>query len=318
MEAKQNFIDLTCVQLSGALSLPVILAGSYIGQVGTIAQSLWVIYIGNAMLFLVAIFYLSIINQYKLTTIEFVSYVYGKRGAYICALGMIICMLGWTAIQLNLIYTHAATPLLMALISCVAIVVLGTKQLTNILYLNKIILPVMAGILLYELYRYMPEHIVTKPMSMREGITITLMVAVWVGFDMPTFYRHAVRSVDAYISSGILFFIALPMIEMVGVLSGDKILLPVAFLMLSAITGSTLNLYSASITLNRVTGISYQVSLIVFCVISAILGLLNIQAMYVSFLESINFVVIVVGMSVLGYFTLLKMKGELNHATKHL
>src|SRR5689334_9051173 len=101
----QSWLTLSCLQLSGALSLPVIMVGYYLGHHASLEACLGQIFVGNALLFFISLFYMNVIHQKKMVTIEFAQCLFGSRGSFICAASMAISLMGWSAIQLHLIHS---------------------------------------------------------------------------------------------------------------------------------------------------------------------------------------------------------------------
>lgn len=275
----QTWLALSCIQVSGALSLPVILVGFFLGQHFTIQQCITQIFFGNFILWILAMSYQVLINQHKVSTIDFAAYIFGERGKIICAIGMVSSLIGWSAIQLHLISSISA----------------------SLVPINSV---VMLSPAVNESYRI--------------GLMLVITAASGVVFDLPTFYRFSRTPKDAEISLILLFMIALPLIEGFGVYLSqsalgansamqtiqqyDRFLL--AFLIFSDVIGTCLNLYSASTIIHRAFELSFKKALILVCVGAIALARVNIQQNYSLVLELVNMSAEILGVIVLTYAVL--------------
>jgi cytosine permease len=303
---QQSWIPLSCLQLSGALSLPVILIGYYLGQHYSLENCLLQLLLGNLLLFALAVFYASVITQKKFVTIEFAQHLFGRAGTLICALGLVFSMLGWSAIQIHLMTALTPQPYLAALCAALLVYFLTYRDLAYLVKANILLLP-LAGLslayLLFTTAEGQPALLPSKTEPFKLGFVMVLTAGSGLLFDLPTFYRQAASAKEAFLSLAFVFLVALPLIEGLGLFLATHYasnsnwiqsfvrsfnLPSLLFLVLSGLMGTCLNLYSATLVLNRTLGFSYQKTLLGFCLLSALLATINLEQQFASFLEVIN------------------------------
>lgn len=303
---KQSWFTLSCLQLSGALSLPVIMIGYYLGQHYSLENCLIQIVLGNLSLFFLAAFYITVISKNKLLTVELAQCLLGPGGTALCAAGMVLSLLGWSAIQIHLLAATTSHFYLAVLGSALFLYFLTCKNLAYLARINKIILPFLVGSLGYFLVTA-PQAGVTTPQLGTEPFKLGLVMILTAGsglvFDLPTFYRHAATPRQAILSLALIFLLSLPLIEGLGIYLAahysnngnwlqsfiNSFNLPTLFLLISSgLLGSCLNLYSATMILNSTLGFSYRKMLFLCCGLSALLSLINLEQKLSVFLEIIN------------------------------
>jgi purine-cytosine permease-like protein len=315
-------LDLTYIQVSGALSLPVMLIGYVLGQHFSIQESLMPIFIGNAVLCVMACLYMPVIQQHNMTTIDFATYLFGQRGALLCALGMVTSLVGWSAIQLHLSSSIFSYPMIGILIMTMVVMLVSAKEINGLANVNKLLLPALIASLLYLLFSTTGSPAIMKlnaPLSLQVGIVLVITAGCGIIFDLPTFYRFSQSTKSGTKSLLILFLMAYPLIEGFGVYlsrlalgSGTDVSqflqqfnrVSLVFLLLSGMIASCLNLYSASIIINRTTKLSYLKSLVIVSVCSGLLAFIDIQEHYALFLEIMNVCAEILGVLVLTYIVI--------------
>ncbi|MDR3477908.1 MAG: hypothetical protein P4M14_07745 [Gammaproteobacteria bacterium] len=309
-QIKQSWLTLGCLQLSGALSLPVILIGYYLGQHGGTQAALLQLGLGNAILFCLSAFYLAIIHPKKWVTIEFAQHLFGSAGTYICAVGMVLSLIGWSAIQINLIgLAIGHSTIFVNMLMVLLIYAFTCRDLTYLATVNKLLLPIICLCFCYMLVSVPSNSFPHAPIAL-DSFKIGLMMVITAGsglvFDLPTFYRHAATPKDGLLGLIFIFGFALPLVECAGIYLAKQSFLPVDysdwmtnfinhfdlfslfFLMLSGLLGTCLNLYSAGIIVSRTIKLSYQQSLLLCSVLAAMLSLINLEKQFGFFLEIIN------------------------------
>ena len=303
---KQSWVTLSCLQLSGALSLPIIMIGFYLGRHYSVQTGLLQIILGNASLFILSLLYMRLINREKRITIEFAQALFGPGGTSLCAAGLVISLIGWSAIQINLLAASTRQPYFTAVLTALVIYFLTCRDLAYLARANKIILPLLGASLVYLLLT-IPQARSFTPVLAHEAFILGLMMVVTAGsglvFDLPTFFRHAATTRDALLALTMLFLLALPAIECLGIylalhfsnnehwIAGflSSFSLPALFfLMLSGLSGACLNLYSATVVMNKLLGYSYKKTLLFFCSLSALFAMVNLERHFSTFLEVIN------------------------------
>lgn len=318
-ELKQSWVTLSCLQLSGALSLPVLMIGYYLGQHFTVGTYLLQLALGNSFLFCLSALYSSVIVEKKISTIEFAQRLFGPSGTYFCAFGIALSLLGWSAIQMHLLASPSQKPYLGCLLAGVLVYFLTRKDLNFLARATSLFLPLTILSLIY-LLATTPQTEPFSHLGKSENFILGLMMVITAGsgllFDLPTFYRHSSTTKDALISLILVFLVFLPLIEGLGIFLArhynnsnswiqgfiNSLNLPsLLFLMISGIMGTCLNLYSATLIINRTLGFSYRRILLTCCLISSFLAMTNLEQQFSVFLELINLNAEVITILTLGY-----------------
>jgi len=303
---RQSWVTLSCLQLSGALSLPMIMIGFYLGRHYSWQQSLVEIFAGNLCLFLLAAGYMRVIEVKKQVTIAFAQTLLGNKGAYWGAAGLVLSLLGWSAIQIHLLAATTGQPAGTILLSIVFIYLLTFRNFAFLTRANLLILPFLCTSLLYLLWMLpaAPTPIFfVEVQPFKIGLLMVITAGSGLVFDLPTFFRHATTLRDARLALALIFLLGLPAIQGLGLYLAQhtanqaswvagflsSFSLPaLVFLMLSGLSGACLNLYSASMVLQRLLGYSYAKLLFVLCCLSGLLALVNLEEHFSFFLEFIN------------------------------
>jgi len=228
MTAQQNWRQLTSIQVGGAICLPVIMIGQTLSQNYGFASAMIAILIGNILLLVLGVVSANMSHAKQKTTVENAVEYFGQRGVSLFACAMIVTMVCWFGIQLNLMsislidllpfatpapeLTIAVNIVIGSLISVVALY--GIRSL-NIL--SNLSMPVLVGTLGYALFLKDGDAArITDPMSLG-GISLVIAAAIGVIIDLPTYFRHARTKKDGIVSIILIFGVALPVIEFVGV-----------------------------------------------------------------------------------------------------
>lgn len=276
----QNWWQLSSIQIGGAICLPVIIIGQALYQTYGFTSAVVSILIGNFILLLLGLVSAKMSYEKRKTTPENAVEYFGEKGVSFFALTMSLSLLGWFAIQLNMM-SLSVLDLLSLDTSLTATIVfnliLGALITAAALYGIKAInlladfsLPLLIGTLTYALFTTdQPLHPSSSFLSFG-GVSMVIAMNVAVVIDLPTYFRHAKSAKDGYISMGIIFGLALPLLEILGVYlaatsSGGSILdvlkrsngplwnIWVAlFLVLAAWTTNNLNLYSGVVCLESI------------------------------------------------------------------
>lgn len=283
----QNWKQLSSIQVGGVICLPVIVVGQALAKTYGLASALLAIVFGNVVLLALSIVAALMSHNRKLNTIENASASFGSRGAVFFACVLALSLLCWYGIQLNLmgialldlLGLHAA-----GLNYVGANVALGIMMtyvslygLTALNRLSDLSLPVLIATLIYALL--LPAD---KPSSYDasqlefSGISMVVATAIAAIIDLPTYFRHARSREDAVVSALIVFGVAIPAIELVGVYlgavrEGDSVIdllkgshplwnsWVALFVLLAGWTTNNTNLYSAAVGLEFIKpGTTYR------------------------------------------------------------
>lgn len=273
---KQNWWQLSSIQIGGVVCLPVIMVGHALNQSYGFASAVAAILIGNVFLFALGLITAKMSYEENKTTVENAVKYFGEKGVSMFALTMTLSLLGWFAIQINIMSlgmrdlfaldkegVHTATIIVLgALITGVAFY--GIKGIN---LLSDISMPLLFITMGYALFTREESVAVPAHTFSFAGISLVIAMSVAVVIDLPTYFRYAKSRSDAYISITIIFILVLPFLEILGVYlsSGSSVegILEVlkrqdglwwngwiaVFLILAGWTTNNLNLYSGVVSL---------------------------------------------------------------------
>lgn len=235
-EFKQNWFQLTSIQIGGAICFPVIMIGQILFQTYGFYSSLIALILGNILLFLLALPTFLMSFKSKLSTAENAKNYFGKNGAKIFALIISSCLIGWFAIQLNLISLSinetltalgsTKIPLVLLNLFFGLIITLflsrGTDSLDKI---SSFTLPLLAATMAYSVYKAYNSGTAFSNMDLSatfNGLSLILAGSIIAVADLPTYYRFAKSKKHGIISICILFLVAIPLIQFVGIYIASK------------------------------------------------------------------------------------------------
>ncbi|WP_068471456.1 cytosine permease [Candidatus Protochlamydia phocaeensis] len=228
LQTLQSWRQLLSIQAGGVICLPVIFIGSLLCEKYGWRASFSIIGIGNALLLILGLISARMSVTYRNSTAEQAKRYFGKRGSQLFALALMGSMMGWFAIQLNLMSLGLEHFTLKAGLKCPSYLlnallglVLSLLMLKGIKAVNRladISLPLLILTVGYALWSVEFEPQENNPsFSIWEGLAIILGIELGAVIDLPTFFRHAKSPKDAYISILVLYGLIVPVIEMAGV-----------------------------------------------------------------------------------------------------
>lgn len=324
MENQQNWWQLTSIQLGGVICLPVILIGQTLYQTYGFTSSLIGIILGNLILLMLGFIMIKMSCERRKSTPANAADYFGKVGVASFALTMCLSLLGWYAIQLNMMslsifdlfhidpsktYVVVLANLSMGFVTTLG-ALYGIKSL-NIL--ANISLPLLLITLGYAFFTvdYNPASTSLQTLSF-SSTSIVIALAIALIIDLPTYYRHSKTTKDGLISLLLIFVFALPILEFIGVYlaagsQGGHILdilkgshgplwnLWVAlFLILAGWTTNNLNLYSGVVCLESLLkNTSDKTRTLLFGIAGSLLSCFN-------FLAHLEFILDLMGIFVAG------------------
>ena len=278
---RQNWMQLTAVQAGGAICLPVFVIGYALRKNQGMVSAFLSIVSGNALLLILALISGVFSAERRLTTIQCAIQCFGQRGKGFFSAAMVFSMIGWFAIQLNLIGESLyqlfpfTNKLAVTLAMGMLMTLLGIKGLRGVGMLANVSLPLLIGTLAFGVY-----GVDLSLVEMQEAGTVSFSGLSWVlacsisaVVDLPTFFRVARSKKDATKAVWVLFGFVIPAVEMVGVLlssaHGNGGFLEVlmgahqsslweiwvlGFVLIAGWTTNSANLYSAAVSLEPVLG----------------------------------------------------------------
>lgn len=266
---KQSWMEMSAVQIGGAICMPMILIGFELSRLNSV-KALLAICIGNLFLFLLAFLTAEMSYRAKATTAENASHYFGKVGKCFFALILTLSMCGWFAIQAEVMAKDLGGGRYTAVVISCAIVLATLKGIRAVTKLANVALPLMLITLLCCLvmaFVNRQEVVQSSEGTLFQGVSLVIAAAILAVIDLPTFFRHARSKSDARKASIATFLIGMPLVELVGVLLGLWTTAPdvsqalacfghVAwkgwiwlFILLVGWTTNNANLYSASVSL---------------------------------------------------------------------
>lgn len=311
MLEKQNTLTLTTVQLSGAISLPVLMAGYFVGSHFSMTTAIMQIVFSNILLFVCSFGYASIAFYHKETTVMLARRFFGTRGVVLCALGMLMLMLGWSIIQMQYMTlglsalfhdNNLLTRIGSALGCCMLVYITIVRGLNHFAKISRVLLPVF--IVALSLTLHSAVQIVSKPIltngSILAGFIIILTTSSGLLYDLPTYYRHASSLKAARLSLSLLFLIFIPGMQVLGMYLASKYSLSntfesfntfgLIFFLLSSFLSNCVNWYSAAMICQQFSNFKMKsifTSIALICFVGA---LININDSLLPMLEIINII----------------------------
>lgn len=261
-EPKQNWATLSAIQLGGTISLPVFLTGYFLGCHYSRETAITQLIIGNILLLAVSFAYLRVIVVYRVITMDMANFIFGKMGASVAGMSMLVSMLGWTAIQWQFMKNAASH--------------LGADQGDFLRFIlqgssSNISVPVFYGLIMV--------------LSLGGGML----------FDLPTFYRHARTKRHGRVSLIFLWLIAVLGMESLGLMVAENQGAlhwvdqhkPIIFslIVVTGVLSNMVNIYSGSMVIHRLFAYRLKVAAMVMLAISLIVSLIPIGVHLPVFLE---------------------------------
>lgn len=181
----QNGFQLSAIQLSGALSFPMLMMGYYLGLYEPSRTAAEQIILGNVISFLLGTFYLFPILKYRVITVEMASFLYGKVGLTICSLSLLITLIGWSVIQMQFI-NHAVSSIFANQADWLNQLLTGGQAISAI------------------------------KLSFSLGLIMIITSGCALIFDLPTFFRYAKNKRHGVLGLLIIYCIGIVAIQLLG------------------------------------------------------------------------------------------------------
>jgi cytosine permease len=281
MIIQQNWLQLTSIQVGAAICLPVFMIGPTLHQSYGFMSAVISIILGNAILLLLGLIAAKMSHENRKTTVENAMEYFGGKGVSFFAMTMALFCLGWFGIQLNMMSlgvldllslnsTQSLTAILLNICLGLLITYVAFYGMKGINILADYSVPLLIATIGYAVFTVDRDVQASQPPLSIKGISLVIALAVGFVIDQPTYFRHAKTYKDGYISVAIIFGLALPMLEIVGVylasgITGGSILdvlrrenaflwnLWVAiFLVLAGWTTNNINLYTGVVSLANI------------------------------------------------------------------
>ena len=338
---RQTWFQLTLVQAGGAICLPIFVIGNLLGEKYGFHSAIIAIALGNFILFGLGALAAYASGRDRKSTASYAVEIFGFIGKGFFSLAMSLAMMGWFAIQLNLMgegilsVLPFSVPLIVVnLVLGLLITLVSFKGIKGLNDLSNLSMPILLLTIGYGIYsvRETPPMENNQPLSLG-GISLVLAAAIGAVVDLPTFFREARTSRDGIIASCLLFLFVIPCLEGIGVYlsfhsEGGSLLkvltsagnspiwsLWVAFfLVLAGWTTNQANLYSASVSLESLfPSLNAFFRLAFLGLFGTLLSLINIEENLSIVLEGIGVVLSSMGAVLsLHYLFAKKISSQMN------
>lgn len=272
-----NWKQLASIEVGGAICLPVIMVGHKLCATYGWVSALAGIALGNLLLLIMACITVYMSAEYRASTPENAKRYFGEQGAKLFAMLILLAKTSWFAIQLNMMvlsiqeifHLQAAIPITLLLSGCIlAVAWRGLGALSRLSSISLPVLIVTMGAALF-LADKRGDALQTELLSWG-AISIAIGAAISAVIDMPTYFRYTRSVKDGIAAVVVLFAIAIPLIEGVGVylayhnpaatvietlMKSDSFywnLWIMLFMILAGWTTNNTNLYSAAVCLETI------------------------------------------------------------------
>ncbi|NGX63139.1 MAG: hypothetical protein KR126chlam6_00546 [Candidatus Anoxychlamydiales bacterium] len=235
-QISQNWRQILSIQIGGAICLPVIMIGQMIGSELGLKLGFVALGIGNAFLLALSIPMAIISYKKKKPTSEITQSFFGKKTSKLFSVIFSITMLAWFSVQLNLISIsiievitlmhlniHVNLILLNIVLGSIMSVaaIFGIKSLKVLASLS---VPILIGVLVYAtISAPLPSFTMSSTSLKMASITTIIGANIVAVIDMPTYFQYAKSKKDSLIASLVLFGLALPILECVGLYLGASV-----------------------------------------------------------------------------------------------
>lgn len=317
---RHNFIDLTIIQVGGFLCPPAVMLGFILSMNYGISTAAFNIFMGNIILALLAIPIGMSASENRKPTIEYVKLILGNLGAKVAALGSLLVMAGWFAINLNLtsesiLSTFGRTQvselrMMLNLTIGLLIMLAVSRGIEFLKGMSKLTVPLFiiamtcTFAILFSGTSINFETIETPRIALN-AILLVVAGAFSMIFDLPIYYRFALSKKDSTISIIIIFVITMSLVEMLGVIfyllspasslvdmltsTGGMLLISfnTMFLIISGFTTNNSNLYASS---NNISGLlpraSQNLKILIAGLISIAFSMVDVLSHYETLLQT--------------------------------
>lgn len=322
LETNQKWTQLSAVQIGGAVCLPIFIIGHALEKGYGLTSALFAIVLGNLILMCMGFVLAGASACNRKSTAECAIDIFGASGKAFFSLAMVIAMMGWYAIQLNVMtvsmkgFLPQGSELYCNLVLGILMTFFGLRGIKGLEVLSNYSLPVLIATIGFAVYMAGGgEEKEFERIFSYSGVSFVIGAAIGAVVDLPTFFRHSRSQKDAFIAIAILFGVVIPILEGVGVyLSyhsfGDDIvaalmtaepgliwsLWVLLFLILAGWTTNNANLYSASVSMRAFfPGIGHNGRVLALGIIGTLMSCMNFLDHLENFLSVIGIILSAMG-----------------------
>jgi cytosine permease len=318
-----NFFTLTSIQTGIYVCVSAIMVGHILLTKFGLHTALISLAIGSMFLWISALIFARISFLRKKVLVDLVSDYFGKRGAQVCGVAFAASLLGWFAIQLEMISkgVHNLFPQIPVLLGDIVFGALITfnvlRGIKSIGRLADFSMPFLLCTMIFIFIRsYSPDihlqlhAIAPKAYDYLGAISFIIAASIGGVIDTPTYFCESRSQRDSYIAVTLVYVIILPLITMMGIFLGictgvDDFILSIMslggstwkmmmliFLIIAGWTTNNGNLYSACVALGPCCKSLYKTR--VLCLGFAGIGLAYLEIVE-HFVEGVGAMSIMIG-----------------------
>lgn len=322
-----NYLTLTSIQAGIYICTSAIMAGhillTNIGLKGAVIG----IILGSLILWALGLIFAKLAVLSKEVLIELVMNYFGKRVAQICGLSFAISLMGWFAVQLELM-SHSIHFIYPSLSIGLCNLFLGSLIILNVVkginWIGRfadLSVPLIIGVMGYTLFLiYDPLLPMPDSEISFSGIFMVIAFSIAGVIDTPTYFAKSKSKQDAYIAITLVYLILLPFLAFMGLalalytgvddftqalmLLGGKFwqFFVMLFIVLSGWTTNNGNLYSAAVAISPCWQTSPNRRTCLLGVSGIALASLGVIHRFYDLLDIMSIAVACVGAALMGRF----------------
>ena len=327
MNSQLNFYALTSIQAGIYICVSSIMAGYILYEIAGFKGALLSLCFGSFILWGLGLVFAKLAIVSRKILIEIVTDYLGQEGAKVCGITFAISLIGWFAIQLEIMARSISTvypflPLLSIKI------ILGFFITTNvakgmgwIARFAAVSVPFLILMMIYVLWCVHDPLMKIPEVSWNlNGVPIIIAFSLAGIIDAPTYFSASRTPKDAYIATTIVYLLILPFMAFIGfclafytgindfVLSiiniGGKSwrVLAILFIILAGWTTNNGNLYSASVCLAPNFSINYATRTYLLGIIGIIFASVGVLERFTEVLDVMSIPMAALGAALLGLF----------------
>jgi cytosine permease len=338
---KIGFFTLTSIQAGIYICVSAIMAGHILYRDVGFNGALTGILMGSFILWLLSLVFVKISVERPKVLIEIVQELFGERGAKICGLAMGISLVGWFAIQteimavgINSVYSFIDKYLWIALFG--AIVTLNVmKGMDLIGRLADFIVPILLIIMTIAAFRvYRPEVIIPDSNYSGTGIICIIAFSLAGVIDIPTYFCASKSAKDGYIATSIIYLLILPAMAGLGLIfacysnqddfvqglltlgTGSWQICVVAFILFAGWTTNNGNLYSASLAIKPLSSLKDNTRTFLLGIVGSTVAFTGLLENFIQALSIMGIVMAALGGAMISYFVSCNFKYKIPSFSK--
>lgn len=301
---RQDWKKLVLVQAGGVICLPVFIIGHALAKTYGIYSAILAIYLGNFLLLLMGAVTARASFENRKSTAECAIDVFGSKGYQLFSFAMVFSMIGWFAIQMNIMtsslngFLDEPFMLYLNLLFGMIITLVAIKGMKSLTFIASCSMPFLILTIGYALVASSgnPTIVTASEDLSFGGISLVIACGIAAVIDLPTFFRLAKTKKDSVIAACLLFGLVLPLIESVGLYlflqnSSENItqvllqenspfywkIWVICFLILAGWTTNNANLYSATVSLETlIPKLSDKTRTIILGILGTLLSCLDL------------------------------------------